>query len=573
MKKVLLPIYLKLVVFVLIIVAISLSAYVYYSVSLFQNDKVSYVFEAVDDHNVKLIDKAKLKIESIGEKLSLFSSSNYSSSFIHTWLRSNPNILYYFEFEDQKLSKVVTFLENKNVLSDFDLTNFESEQKGIVEHNDNFLFYNKVSKLIFGVVVNRNYLLDQSLTGLFQDLYLTKSSLNTLKNFDQKIVGYIKSKNKEGQTFLFQDNDKWIVSYRELNQDFSILTKASFAKAIAASATLRENSLYFGLLVAGIVIIGVLIFSKFLTVPITKLLGTVKGFLQSDFQNRAKISTRDEIGVLATSFNQMADDIEKYMSEMKDKIRLEEELKTANIVQSQFFPKKHYPLVCGNIYGFYQSASECGGDWWGVYESGPTTILILADVTGHGTPAALLTAILFNTINSIDYLAKSDSSYLTDPRLIMSYMNNSIAKASNQLNATAFVLCLDHKTKSIRYSNASHNPPLYFPIHRGEVGKGDLVPLMDNNGPRLGENKNQEYEFSTIELGDKDKIIFYTDGLTEAENQEGKQYGQRKLIKSLLEKQSLPVNDIIEQALTEFKDFTQGTELMDDITFVGLEIN
>ncbi len=575
MQKVIVPIYLKLVFFTLCIMAISLSAYVYYAVDLFKSDKLSYVFEAVDDYNQSAADKTKTTLNQVNFYLEQASTLEVNSDFVMELLKQNSAISAYFEANSGKLSKIITFKSKEEISNLYDYTEFESNNR-LNFLSSSVVIQLKKGKSTFGFLLTKSLFFSKE-SELYQNFFIHNnvqvSNLDAL-NMDE-VYNYVIAKSKMGQTFKYNlAGNNLIVSAREVSRSLYIMTTTKYSKAVAASERLRENSIYFGLLIAGILVIVILFFSQFFTRPLNSLTTTVNEFLTSNFKSRAKIKTSDEIGFLAISFNKMADDIDNYMLEMEEKLRLEEELKTANLVQSQFFPKTNYKNGPCHIEGRYQSATECGGDWWGVYEGQDYTVVIIADVTGHGTPAALMTAVLHSAINSLRFLSQKDPSFLSDSDKIMSFLNASFCHSTDKLNATAFVLCVTNSSNEANYSNASHNPPYYFARHNhnGEVTKSDIVPLMDKIDPRLGEFSESHFHKTHLQLHTTDKIFFYTDGIVESVDINGKAYGQRKFLNSLLTKQSDPIDKLVDNVNTEFKDYIKSVPIADDYTFVGLEV-
>ena len=94
---------------------------------------------------------------------------------------------------------------------------------------------------------------------------------------------------------------------------------------------------------------------------------------------------------------------------------------------------------------------------------------------------------------------------------------------------TFFVGCLDHSTGQFSYCNASHDPPFLFRKKEEPLKKKDLEVLMDNRGARFGESVHSEYEETVIQLQPGDRIVFYTDGVTELNNSKGEYVGRKKV--------------------------------------------
>src|SRR5262249_50797605 len=142
---------------------------------------------------------------------------------------------------------------------------------------------------------------------------------------------------------------------------------------------------------------GALILALLLSYTLTKNINVLTWFAkrvgQGDFSAKPDIRSRDEVGVLGRTFSQMIDEVQKLLKETAEKARMEDELKTAGVIQESLFPaKKESEEGSIKLAGFYTTSSECGGDWWNYFLSNNEFHAIIADATGHGTPAALITA-------------------------------------------------------------------------------------------------------------------------------------------------------------------------------------
>lgn len=325
-----------------------------------------------------------------------------------------------------------------------------------------------------------------------------------------------------------------------------------------------KSALLFLLLVSLTIGISVLASSR-LTSAIKSLFEATKKIAEGDFDIKVEVDSEDEIGGLANGFNHMAGEIKRLLDETAEKTRMESELNTAKLVQATLFPENQFENEAISLRGFYEPASECGGDWWYFSQIGQKTYFWIGDATGHGVPAALVTA-----------AAKSAASVLERfPDLpvsqVMTLLNEAIYGTSRgQVLMTFFLGCYDSSTGKLTYSSASHDPPYIIPWKNGEkVKKKDIVPLMDGTGKRLGEDPSSQYEDIVIDVHDKDRIIFYTDGVPELKDKDGKMWGERAflklLMKSVNEKRNidLSMQDLSEGIASHRKD----EPLEDDVTF------
>ncbi|MEX1099701.1 MAG: PP2C family protein-serine/threonine phosphatase, partial [Bacteriovoracaceae bacterium] len=257
--------------------------------------------------------------------------------------------------------------------------------------------------------------------------------------------------------------------------------------------------------------------------------------------------------------------------EMKEKTRLENELKTAQLVQESFFPQDLIESPSLKLKAFYRPAAECGGDWWGYVEKQNIEALIMIDVTGHGTAAALVTAVIHNSLTALKFIADKDPEFLKSPAKIMDFLNESLCSVDVNLYASAFVMAVDNQTNQAFYSNASHNPPYQIPA-KNELKKSDFIPLMKELGPRLGESRKSSYGQTRLEADKGEKIILFTDGLIECENRERKAYGTRRFVKKIIEVFSEDPAIMTHEIVKDVFAFSEGVEPKDDITLICLEV-
>jgi phosphoserine phosphatase RsbU/P len=138
---------------------------------------------------------------------------------------------------------------------------------------------------------------------------------------------------------------------------------------------------------------------------------------------------------------------------------------------------------------------------------------------------------------------------------------------------TFFVASIDLDNNTFTYASASHDPPYLLRRTGEKLGRKDLVPLNEVNGPRLGDRKDFVYEETSLEFTPGDQMFFYTDGILDIQDADGKKWGERVFLKTLLdsansgENVDLKVNtirDIINQ-------FRGGSALIDDVTMVMCE--
>lgn len=581
MRKVLIPIHIKLMMFFIVILSITLSFYVFYAVDLFEKDKSAYVFEAVKNQNDLVATTLSNEIQDNFRNLELINKLNYNKEALKALFEQNPKLKAFIEFKKGKIINEVLALdltskEEEKIKTSF-LTAKLDKTYGHLNLEDKLGIWKKTNDSYSALILNKSYfekfIKENSLYNYFIFDHLSEKNFF---NKDSNLLDRIIKSNtnlllKKGTFIASTEGERYIVSYFEIINGLRFYTVVNEDRAYEASSVLKRKSIYYGVLVLAVTIILVMFFAKLFTTPIEKLFQASQKYSKNEFDYKVELSNKDELGVLADSFNQMSDSIITYMDEMKEKNRLENELQTARIVQKSFFPIKKVENKNYSLSAYYQPATECGGDWWGQFEIDNKIVVLIIDATGHGTPAALVTAITYNCLTMIKEKASSNKEFLTNPLGIMQLINNSICSIHNDMLATGFVMIYDSETKELQYSNASHNAPFLIE-NKENLTKNDITPLLDSIGKRFGEDESEIYSFTSLKISNSSKILLYTDGLIEGENNENKAWGKRNFLKSILGTYHEKIDLFLERISEDAFSFYQGKKPDDDITLVGLEI-
>lgn len=347
------------------------------------------------------------------------------------------------------------------------------------------------------------------------------------------------------------------------------ITEIPEKKAFLASELLIQKSFYFGILILSVAVIAGILFTKRVTKNVQTLFEATTQMSEGNFDVNPKAVGNDEIGALTDSFVDMKDKIIKFMEEMKEKARIEGELQVAHLVQHSFFPKRAVIKESFSFDGQYLPASECSGDWWGYFEQGPITTIIVCDATGHGVPAALITAAAHSCISTLKI--ESEKNYIS-PRSVLEKLNKVICFMNTDILMTAFVLEIDGAQKTISYSNASHMTPFLVQKIDQVYSKEGVSPLQENNGARMGQSLESVYEDTRLKFSEGDRIVMFSDGLTEMAV-DGKAWGQRNFLKSIFKGCEFEATGLIESIMGDFNEFKKEAALQDDITIVCVTFN
>lgn len=412
--------------------------------------------------------------------------------------------------------------------------------------------------------------------GLYASLVLSRNGAVAMGGVDvpaadlKTLHGVLRTKANEGTAeSKLSDNQTYLVSYAAVGMgDLAVISRVDKTKALkAVEVLIAKSALFFVALFASTLLISVFAANK-LTSAIRELFDATGKIAAGDFQVRIQPRSADEVGGLAESFNFMAGEVERLMKDTAEKARMEGELSTVKTVQETLFPAAQSQFGPLRIMGHFEPASECGGDWWSYSRIGNKIFLYIGDATGHGAPAAMITSAAVSAAAVIEGLND------VTPAKAMTILNKAILQTSKgSIMMTFFVAAIDLDENKFTYACASHDPP-YLMRRTGEkLGRKDLVPLNEVNGPRLGDRKDFQYEEKTVEFSPGDLVFFYTDGILDIQDLEGKKWGERNFLKSLLDSSNLGENadGKIEQLRTRLNGFRNGSNLIDDVTMVMCE--
>jgi serine phosphatase RsbU (regulator of sigma subunit) len=291
---------------------------------------------------------------------------------------------------------------------------------------------------------------------------------------------------------------------------------------------------------------------------------------QGDFSHKISVPSRDQLGELAASFNTMTTSIEDLLRQKAQKDRLEQELEIARGIQMSLLPQA--PLEGGGVLfsGYCEPARAVGGDYYDFWPIDDHRFgMLIADVAGKGTSAALYMAELKGIVLS---LSQSHSS----PRRLLIDANRII---SRHLDSRSFITMtygvVDVHASTLTYARAGHCPLIHLPgpnaLSREPVilTPDGMVLGMDIEDGRLFERLLEE---ATLSLGLGDVFVLYTDGVTEAMNPEGEFFGEDRLSALAQRYASGSFADLRKEVLSALTLFAAPSEQQDDITMLVLQV-
>ncbi len=268
---------------------------------------------------------------------------------------------------------------------------------------------------------------------------------------------------------------------------------------------------------------------------------------------------------------------EKMAERMEADRRAAQEMEIARQVQARLFPQKLPAMKTLQYTGACIQARQVGGDYYDFLEPRAGRLaLVLADIAGKGVSGALLMANLQANLRSQYALAVDDL-----PRLLTSVNRLFYENSGDASYATLFFADYDDSTRKLRYVNCGHLPPLLL---RAGAILASSQPESLHPGSGKPESRNAEWlcstctvmglfeawqcEIAEVELSPGDMLILYTDGVTEASNADGEEFGEARLLATLESNFHLPVEPLLQTIVAAVQEFSPGSEQQDDITLV-----
>lgn len=309
--------------------------------------------------------------------------------------------------------------------------------------------------------------------------------------------------------------------------------------------------------------------------PIAELTRDVKRIDGKSLDYISHIETHDEIEELSRAFASMTQSLKTYISNLAgltaEKERLATELHVATQIQVSMLPCI-FPAFPEreelDIFAFMNPAREVGGDFYDFFLIDNNRLcIIIADVSGKGIPAALFMVVAKTLIK--DHMSSGRG------------MEEAFEKVNRQLCqnneagmfVTVFAGCLELESGKFTYINAGHNPPVLI-AGTDISGKGTDKIITWLDGPAdfvLAAMEGTKYRAKELFLQPRDMLFTYTDGVTEALNEEGELYGNQRLWGAVLKSRSHKAQGLIKDMAAELDAYIGSADQADDITMLALK--
>jgi sigma-B regulation protein RsbU (phosphoserine phosphatase) len=241
--------------------------------------------------------------------------------------------------------------------------------------------------------------------------------------------------------------------------------------------------------------------------------------------------------------------------------QLENELELSQVVQRSLLPQQSPTIPGMSIAGFSRPAQIVSGDYFDFIQfKDGTHGIVMADVSGHGVSAGMLMTSLQTAFHTL--VPESNSPLNVLERINRLYIHN----IKFTTFVTIFFAKFDPKTRLFTYANAGHNSGYLYRASK----KQDI--WLHPTGPAIGLMEGFILSTEEIELQDEDILLLYTDGITEAMNAKGEQFGTERLAKLIREKTDLSAQELANAILLTVSDFAEGKNFVDDITIITCKV-
>lgn len=304
-------------------------------------------------------------------------------------------------------------------------------------------------------------------------------------------------------------------------------------------------------------------FKSLLIVPLTSNNQTLGTLVLA--KNLADGFDKEMVDIIFTFVSQASIAIKNFrlMSEAIQTERYKEEIKIAKEVQKSLIPSdlNIHPLIQMNA--FSKGAADVGGDYYDVFRiSDEVCIVVIGDVSGHGTSAAFTMAQMKGIFHSLVHMNLS-------PEVFMSHANLALSKClEKKIFITLSYFILYPKIQKIEYARAGHCPALLLHNNTGNLG------VLDGKGLGLGLTRNQSYASFIhkyeLHYSTGDALILYTDGLVEAHNTSREEYGYDRLKRLIVEHSQASAKEMNDAIIEDVQLFMGTTQFEDDCTLLVL---
>lgn len=297
--------------------------------------------------------------------------------------------------------------------------------------------------------------------------------------------------------------------------------------------------------------------------PLSKIIREMKALLTGKPYRRVMTTKENEIGILAHFFNEITRNLENISGDVKTHQRLRKEIDSAQDIQRMLIPKTAPEIPGLEITAKTRPASEIGGDTFDFYNKGDRHILYIGDSTGHGLPAGIVMVMVDALLET--FIDLKDS--LVDIMISLNKYLKPHLKPS--MFMTMVLMEWDPKSSTLKWVGGGHEYLIHMKTKLGQIvpqkAGGIAVGMLADNSKLVKEQ--------SITLDDGDFVVLYSDGITEAKNRRGEDFGLRRLSDFIQSQASMDLDpdNLFQKIAIEVGRFMEGSTQLDDMTLIVLK--
>ncbi len=558
-----------------------MSIYIFTATRVFESDKISYIFDEQQNKLQLQVQKFNQAIDSsIWFARLLFKDQviNKAKNEQEVLLKNQNFIegIFTFNYTQKSVETIFTKAPELSVDPELIYNKINYKKTYVIHYKDDFFIASiplrhEVNKVLLLFIkwkpeanesANTQTFFFENLTPIEttgMDYVKPDQASQVVKNFIATTEGISSTTTKvkvEGSSYLS--------SFVKTNHEgLTFVSMTDEKDALLALNELYNKSIVFLIISALVTFVVSLLLSNSLTYRINQLTDVAAEIGKGNFDIAMDVKSTDEVGILSRAFGKMGTEIKKLFAEKLEKDRMERELKNAGIIQDKLFPiEKDKKFGKYHVSGHYLTSTECGGDWWHYYQHNDSLFLIIADATGHGTPAALVTS-ASNAVFS--YMSKKDSSL---EELVDVWDDVVYSTSKGEVLMTAQICRIDLKTGKAEIVNLGHEPPVHY---AADKKTGSYISLPPNRS--LGERKNAQKKIQTFELLPGDHFVMYTDGVQASMFREKQEMSEKQILR--VYNGFFQSDESKEQFCASLYKYLRAKsdsieQLEDDITFVSI---
>ena len=372
--------------------------------------------------------------------------------------------------------------------------------------------------------------------------------------FDPKAIG-------EGETFEALVYDKeYLCSYRFVEGYYIVGAMPKFEAMFMKEVSVYVNTFMEILIFAALFVLIYFLIKRIIIDNLRKINKGLAEITNGNLNVTVDVRSNEEFASLSDDINQTVGTLKRYIKEAA--ARIDKELEFAKQIQYSSLPTVFPKSNSFRLYAEMITAKEVGGDFYDFYMLNDSTVAILvADVSGKGIPAAMF---MMRAKTVIRDLAERG----LDPHEIFTIANGKLCENNDAgMFVTAWLGILDTKTGVMKFANAGHNPPLFKRC--GE----EFEYMKARSGMLLAGMEGIKYRENELQLTPGDKLYLYTDGVTEATDNNTELYGEQRLLDFVNSLERIEPESLCKLIKEDVDKFVGTAPQFDDITMLALDFD